>query len=109
MAQVQHVRVTNRPLRVLRTNLREQLGQRFTVFDFARDQTTRVQVALLGLRDERLCERTQLLCLLGRRLNAAVQEQRRRHVPEHCFPMLRRTREMASLLTVPHYACSSSV
>src|SRR5688572_11123211 len=104
MPEMQHPRVAACPFRKARPDLTEQLGQSVAVLNLARNQTTSVQIATLGLRDQRLSVAAQVLGLLDGRFDAAVQEKRGRHVPKHRFPVLGSAPETVTFLVMPHTA-----
>src|SRR5690606_26328863 len=108
MSQLADPRVPPVPSGEPRPDLVEQLRQRLVIPDPPGDQAPGVEVSTLRLGDQRLRELPQLLRLRDRRLDPPVQEERGGHVPEHQLAVLRRPREVAPLLPVPHCSCSSS-
>src|SRR5438093_694269 len=62
-------------LRELRTDLAKQLVCRFALVNVTNRETARVQRAALGLGDELLHERTQLLCLCFGSLDSTVLDE----------------------------------
>ena len=96
-AEAQDARVAARPRLEARRDRVEQLGDDVAVLDVAQDEAPRVQRpgvgvsrgdAALGDGDDPLDERTQLLRLRHRRLDALVPDQRLRLVAEHRDPVL---------------------
>src|SRR2546425_12064863 len=109
MAELQNPRVAAGPRRKPLADLGEQLGGDLFVLETALDDPARVQVAAARERDEPLRKGTQLLRLRLSGLDAAVQEQARRHVVERRLLVARRSRQLAALSAVAHYSFSGPV
>src|SRR3989475_6043957 len=106
---LQNPRVAAGPRGKPLADLGEQLGGNGLVLETALDDPARVQVAAARERDEPLRKGTQLLRLRRSGLDAAVQEQARRHVVERRLLVARPPRQLAALGAVAHYSSSVPV
>src|SRR5213594_3723789 len=109
MAQLHDARVAAGTRCKSLADLGEQLGRDFLVLEPALHQTTGMQIAAAGERDEPLRERTQLLRLRLGGLNPAVPEEAGRHVVQRRLLVTRRARELAAFGAVAHYSSSAPV
>src|SRR5688500_4602888 len=85
---LENARVPARTLRVPWTDLAEQLVRRCALLNVSARQTPRMQRSGLGLADELLDERAQLLGLRLGRLDGSVLDQRRGQVSQQSESLL---------------------
>src|SRR6266571_3243163 len=102
MPQLDDSRITARPGREAFADLGEQLVRDVLVLEAALDEAPRMEVAAPREGDEPLRERAELFRLRHGGLDAAVQEQARRHIVQRRLLVARRARELAAFGAVTH-------
>src|SRR5690554_712451 len=105
-AALEDTDVTARTLDVTRTQLVEQLADRFLRAGAGESQTTVGDAILLGQGDERLDDATQLLGLGQGCLDDLMLDQRHAHVLEHGLTMRAGPIQVTTTLTMTH-GCDS--
>src|SRR5690606_4250021 len=98
MYDLQQARIATGAFRDLGSDRIEEREEHIIVLDLTRRKSPGMKVATLRERDEPLREGTKLLGLRRGRLNPAVAEKARRHVPKKRFAMARGAAELPPFL-----------
>src|SRR5690606_16077476 len=104
MTDLQHTGVATRPFREARTDRIEECEEHIIVLDLPGRKSTRVEIPSLRQRDEPLGERAQVLRLGRVRMDSAMADQARCHVPKKRFAMTRGAAELPPFLSMSHFS-----
>src|SRR2546423_10038770 len=101
-SRLEHAGIAAIALAIARAQHLEQLLHHRQVADLRDRLPASVEVSALAQRDELLDHRAQILRLRQRGDDLLVLDQSRRHVREHCAPVLRRAVELAMGVTMTY-------